>query len=248
MENNLTNQINEPHEDSNQPTDAPPIAQPIIQPIPQPYIIQQFPQQYLILQPYSPQFFAQPYVIQPFVQPCITNPIIQQNEAPPASQTYTAQSKLDVFQPVAPINKNSHLLNKKLLCPKLSILIMFVFSLVDIFIHLKKYKKPIVGIINGIILLVVFYMIKKSAKNNDKKKYNKALCLYIICFILVCFAFIYCVLLKREPLRVRKLTFPMYIFEISIGLIVLSILNAYKKIFDSFPNLENQKLVTTQTV
>ena len=241
MQNNLANQINQPHEDSTQTTNAPPIVQP--------YIIQQFPQQYLILQPYSPQL--NPYVIQPLVQPIqpyIIKPENQQNVAPPVSQLYTDQSQFYVFQPVVPINENSQLLKKKLLCPKFLILIMFVFSLVDIFIHLKKNSIPIVGIISGIIFLVVFYFISKSAENNGKKKYNKALCLYIICLVLICIAFIYCVILKRARRRIRKNLFPLYLLEFSIGLVILSILNVYKKIFDSLSNPENQQLVTPQKV
>ena len=225
MIKNITNQFNQPHisQDSNQPSNASPISQP--------YMIYQF------YQPYSNQQFPQPY---------INKPITQQNIV--AGPDFQDNSQLYTFQPGVTVVTNSKYLKKKLFCPKFWTWFMFVYSLVDIFIYLIFNKLPIVGVISCIPFFIVAFLISQSGETNDIKKFNQGLCLYIICFVVGCFVFIYFIILKKifSP-KFKKILPPLYIFEVIFGSITLFVLKKFKKEYNTM-SFENQQLVTAQQI
>ena len=228
MKAELINLDDKPHisNDSNEPINAPPVARP--------YVVQQIPQQYLVQQ------LSQPYVTQPFYQPYIIQQVTQPYIIPPVIHPY-------FFQPGIPVAINSDYLKKKLFYPKFWTWFMFAVSLIDILIYYLNNKLPVIGVVSCIVFFIIAFLVNQSAEICDAKKYNTALNLYTIYFVLACVIHIL-VFFFLAFSRIRKMILKMYIFEFPFELITLCVLCFSKKIFVVMANPEKQQLVTPQQI
>ena len=165
--------------------------------------IPQFDSIKAVSQPYLFQSVNQPYVINTSVQP---NVVAQTNTQPFVIQT-AVQSL--VFQPLK-IDADSKKLKKKLFYIRIWVIIMFVPTLIDIYDNFYNEAVPECLIFDIIVLDIVNYLIYRSVKNCEAKKYNIALHLYVVFFIVACCFYSYSIFyLSKSSSRYRNVA-PIY--------------------------------------
>ena len=243
----LSNQTDKPQpllsQEQTQPANVPPASQSyIIQQPSQPYVVQ------LANQPYAVQQPSQPYIIQ---LPPQSNVIQQPNQpyvikAPTqtvqtTNQPYIIQTSNQplVIQPGLQINTDSKNLKEKLCCIRIWTIIMFVPSIIDVFININNYALPVSGIAGIIALGIVSYFIYRSVKTCDVGKYEIALHTYVVFFVVACVFYIFVVLYSGLSSSRRNRLAVLYFFETGPEIITLYFLFAFKKEFDGVSKKEN---------
>ena len=212
--------------------------------------------------PYNSQNQSQPLdqpYIPPNTLPYIPQPNLQQIPQPyivqPVIYAYGAQPepKPNLQQPGTIVN-----LKNKLCCPKFWTWFVFGFQILGGFGSFGYYKEAIVGSVVGCVAcFVVALLVTQCHSTLNVKKYNAALAIFSVFFILDCAYYVVSIFWFNKFLDIkhsfnynyRYIDLPRIVLmvivvkDVVFGLITVIVLCCYKKVFD-VPSLpDNQQLI-----